>query len=154
MACARHLNLNDLPIVCVNVEGFYEPFREMLQKAYEDDLIKMVPEDIVHFASSAEEAVSWIEEVRLERIAARSTAKERAGLRHKKSIIKGSSFFSASPYQDAKSSFASMFSFVKSNDDESDVGLSILPWLQLGLTFAVGAAFGFLIGSYRQPNGK
>lgn len=61
MACARHIKLNDLPIVCVNVEGYYDPFREMLHRAYEDKLIVMEPDAVVWFADSVEEAVRFIE---------------------------------------------------------------------------------------------
>ncbi|VEU33816.1 unnamed protein product [Pseudo-nitzschia multistriata] len=62
MACARHLELNALPIVCVNVDGYYEPFREMLDRAFEDKLIRLEPEAIVRFADSAEEAVRFVED--------------------------------------------------------------------------------------------
>lgn len=61
MACARHLNLNQLPIVCVNVDGYYEPFRQMLYRAYADKLIHLPPDEIVRFASGAEDAVRFVE---------------------------------------------------------------------------------------------
>jgi hypothetical protein len=63
MACARNLGLTKLPIVCVNVDGFYDPFRLMLQRAWEEKLTKLQPSDIVHFENTAEEAVQWIEAV-------------------------------------------------------------------------------------------
>jgi len=62
MACARQLNLNQLPIVCVNIDDYYEPFRDMLDRAYYDELIRLPPHEIVHFASSAEEAIRFVEE--------------------------------------------------------------------------------------------
>lgn len=61
MACARHLGMISTPIVCVNVNNYYEPFRQMLKQAYDDNLIKLKPCDIIRFASTAEEAVRWIE---------------------------------------------------------------------------------------------
>jgi len=61
MACSRHLKLNVLPIVCVNVDGYYEPFREMLQRAWKDGLIHLPPEEIVQFAPSAEDAIRFVE---------------------------------------------------------------------------------------------
>ncbi len=61
MACARHLNLNQLPIVCVNVDEYYEPFRQMLYRAYADKLIHLPPDEIVRFASGAEDAVRFVE---------------------------------------------------------------------------------------------
>ena len=66
MACARHLNLNQLPIVCVNVDGYYEPFKEMLHRAYADKLIHLPPHEIVRFASNAEDAVRFVEGQKLD----------------------------------------------------------------------------------------
>lgn len=148
MACARHLNLNQLPIVCVNVDGYYEPFREMLEKAYEDDLIKLIPEEIVHFASSAEEAIRWIESVKAGTPSLEAIRQHRAVLRHKKSIIKRSSFFSASPYQDGRSSFFSMFSSMNQEDeDDAYREANVSSWYQLALAFAIGTAFGMITTS-------
>ena len=160
MACARHLNLNKLPIVCINVDGYYEPFREMLEKAYKDELITLLPEDIVHFASSSEEAIQWIE---LEKLEDRSEESRRQAksFRRKKSIIKRSSFFSAAPYQDGRSSFFSMMSsFVgdeddDDNDDENNSKSRGAPkglWYQMGFTFVAGAALGVVVTKAMQRN--
>lgn len=81
MACARHLNLNKLPIVCVNVDGYYEPFREMLQRAYSDKLIHLPPDDIVRFASGAEDAVRFVEGQDIKEIATRDQRKPRVNFR-------------------------------------------------------------------------
>jgi predicted Rossmann-fold nucleotide-binding protein len=75
MACARHLNLNKLPIVCVNVDGYYEPFRDMLHRAYSDKLIHLPPDDIVIFASGAEDAVRFVEGQDMEEVATRNQRK-------------------------------------------------------------------------------
>jgi hypothetical protein len=61
MACARQIGLSKLPIVCVNVDKFYEPFRLMLERASNDQLLQLEPSQIIHFESTAEEAVRWIE---------------------------------------------------------------------------------------------
>jgi predicted Rossmann-fold nucleotide-binding protein len=146
MACARHLNLNQLPIVCVNVDGYYEPFREILEKAYADELIKLVPEEIVHFASSAEEAIRWIEVVKSGTPSKEAAKQQRAALKHKKSILKRSSFFSASPYQEGQtSSFFSLFSFVNNEGDDGPTDVNV--WIALGVAFAIGTAFGVLLSS-------
>lgn len=63
MACARNIGISRLPIVCVNVNGYYEPFRAMLNRAWDDKLTKLKPDEIVHFASTAQEAVEWVEYV-------------------------------------------------------------------------------------------
>ena len=62
-ACARNIGLSSTPIVCVNINGFYDPFRVMLQRAWDDKLTKLRPEQIIHFADSAQEAIEWIEAV-------------------------------------------------------------------------------------------
>jgi hypothetical protein len=63
MACARNLGLTKLPIVCVNIDGFYDPFLLMLERAWQDKLTKLKPHDIVHFENTAQDAVEWIEAV-------------------------------------------------------------------------------------------
>lgn len=63
MACARNIGLSAIPIVCVNIDGFYDPFRMMLERAWADKLTKLKPELIMHFADTAEEAIRWLEEV-------------------------------------------------------------------------------------------
>jgi len=62
MACARNIGLSTLPIVCVNVNGYYDDFRNILERAWLDKLTKLQPEDILHFEDTAEAAVRWVEE--------------------------------------------------------------------------------------------
>lgn len=61
MACARHVGFHSMPIVCVNVEGYYDNFRQILQRAHEDELLYKHPRDILHFEETPEAAVKWIE---------------------------------------------------------------------------------------------
>mmetsp|Transcript_27181 Transcript_27181/g.56219 ORF Transcript_27181/g.56219 Transcript_27181/m.56219 type:complete len:163 (+) Transcript_27181:1-489(+) len=61
MACARHLGLTSIPIVCVNVDGYYDTFMTILMRADEDQLLYKKPHDIVHFEETPEAAVLWIE---------------------------------------------------------------------------------------------
>lgn len=61
MACARHIGFHALPIVCVNVDGYYNDFKSILMRAHEDELLYKLPEEILHFEDSAEAAVKWIE---------------------------------------------------------------------------------------------
>mmetsp|Transcript_61926 Transcript_61926/g.182942 ORF Transcript_61926/g.182942 Transcript_61926/m.182942 type:complete len:191 (-) Transcript_61926:174-746(-) len=105
MACSRNLGLTDLPIVCINVDGFYEPFRSILERAHNDQLLhKPHHSEIVHFEPSAERAVAWAEE----EVARRRRAKEKDGgagpkrrnpkqVLRKESVMGGSFFFSGSP---------------------------------------------------------
>mmetsp|Transcript_61924 Transcript_61924/g.182933 ORF Transcript_61924/g.182933 Transcript_61924/m.182933 type:complete len:189 (-) Transcript_61924:12-578(-) len=108
MACSRNLGLTDLPIVCINVDGFYEPFRSILERAHNDQLLHKPHHseivEIVHFEPSAERAVAWAEE----EVARRRRAKEKDGgagpkrrnpkqVLRKESVMGGSFFFSGSP---------------------------------------------------------
>jgi hypothetical protein len=63
MACARNIGLSKLPIVCVNVDQYYEPFRDMLQRAYDEKLTKHAPEQLVEFCDTALDAIQWVETV-------------------------------------------------------------------------------------------
>ena len=63
MACSRNLGLSTMPLVCVNTNGFYDSFREMLERAWDDKLTKLPPEQIMHFADTPEEAIRWVERV-------------------------------------------------------------------------------------------
>jgi len=61
MACAINVGFSSLRMVCVNVDGFYEPFRMMLERAEQDQLLYKKPEDIFHFEPTALAAINWIE---------------------------------------------------------------------------------------------
>lgn len=63
MACARNIGLTKLPIVCVNVDNYYEPFKVMLERAWKDKLTKLAPHEILHFEDTAQAAVKWVEAV-------------------------------------------------------------------------------------------
>jgi len=61
IACSRNLGIVDIPIVCVNVDGYYDSFVAMLQRAYDDEILNNKPHDVVHFETSSVLAVRWIE---------------------------------------------------------------------------------------------
>jgi hypothetical protein len=92
MACSRHLGLIKLPIVCINVDGYYDPFVEMLQRAYEDKLVKATPGEIVHFCSTAEEAVRWIEDQKENKTKSKAPA-----LKRRMTSFRRGSFYSSTP---------------------------------------------------------
>mmetsp|Transcript_59038 Transcript_59038/g.70410 ORF Transcript_59038/g.70410 Transcript_59038/m.70410 type:complete len:347 (+) Transcript_59038:106-1146(+) len=62
MACAKSIGLTRIPIVCVNVDGYYDPFQAMLQNAYHQKMLRTSPDETVIFVTSAEKAVLYIEE--------------------------------------------------------------------------------------------
>ena len=61
MACARHIGLHHMPIVCVNIDGYYDNFMTILQRAHEEEMLYKHPHEIVHFEKTAEAAVEWVE---------------------------------------------------------------------------------------------
>ena len=58
MACAGHLGFHSMPIVCVNVDGYYDDFRNMLKKAAKEGLLYSEPDAIVYFEDTPEEGES------------------------------------------------------------------------------------------------
>ena len=61
MACSKQIGIIDIPIVCVNIDGYYDSFSSILQRAHEDQFLYKRPEDILHFEPNSEKAVEWIE---------------------------------------------------------------------------------------------
>jgi len=61
MASSRSLGFVDIPIVCVNIDGYYDPFAAMLQRAYKDELLYAKPHELIHFETTSVGAVQWIE---------------------------------------------------------------------------------------------
>jgi uncharacterized protein (TIGR00730 family) len=61
MACQKNLGLFDKAIVCVNVDGFYDDFRRMLERAERDTLMRLKASEVLHFAATAEDALAFLE---------------------------------------------------------------------------------------------
>lgn len=61
MACSKQIGIIDIPIVCVNIDGYYDHFYSILQRAQEDEFLYKQPEDILHFEPNSSKAVEWIE---------------------------------------------------------------------------------------------
>jgi hypothetical protein len=87
MACAVGLGLSSLPIVCVNVDGYYDPFRTILERAYREQLMKVPPEQIVHFETTAESAVRWIETAQEKYTKPRVTIQARSETLRRSSVL-------------------------------------------------------------------
>ena len=136
MACARHLGLVKMPIVCVNVDGYYEPFQEMLERAYEDELIKLKPHEIVHFASSSEEAIRWVEDD-----AAGKTLTKLPSPARRSSALRKSSFYHSG------------FPISSGIDDDAHGtagGYPIPALIQAALVFGVGMLVGVSAAHFRR----
>lgn len=91
MACARGIGLSNVPIVCVNCDGYYDPFYEMLVRAYDDKLTKFLPDELVHFESTAEAAVQWVEAICNGKQPPTNSSSGKLSLRKKTSILRKSS---------------------------------------------------------------
>ena len=61
MVCLKGIGLSTIPIVCVNCNGFYNSFRDMLEKAYNEGLMRHAPDTLVYFTDTPEEALEWME---------------------------------------------------------------------------------------------
>jgi uncharacterized protein (TIGR00730 family) len=124
MVCARGIGLSNIPIVCINCYNFYEPFYTMLQRAYDDKLTKLLPNELLRFASTAEEAVQWVEDT-----CCNSIHPPTALTVSKKSSILRTSSVMHSP-------------MVSKNYND---GLE--NWLRMGLLFTTGVVFGVVLTS-------
>lgn len=67
MVCSRQIGIMDVPIVCVNVDGFYDSFSQILQRAHEEKFLYKDPSELLHFEPTSAKAVAYIEEVLKER---------------------------------------------------------------------------------------
>ena len=133
MACARQIGLSNLPIVCVNTDGYYESFREMLDRAYEDELIKLKPHEILHFEPTAEAAIKWIEVQ-----ASQQQQSAAPKLKKRESILSRSASFMAPPVGNWS------FSSTKTRWENGKLILEEVSWARWALTFAAGIAVGAL----------
>ena len=146
MACARNIGLTKLPIVCVNIEGYYDPFKQMLEQAYQDELTKLAPSEIVHFEDTAEDAVRWVE-----------WAQDQQGpsvqLKKRSTIMRKSSFYTMPVVAESSRGFRTTISqsFSQVGDwVEAAVGEKEVPqWIGGAMLFAVGLAAGFLLAEQR-----
>jgi hypothetical protein len=62
MACARQIGYMKIPIVCVNLDGYYDAFQSILNRAHEDQFLYKHPSEILHFEPDAQSALQWIED--------------------------------------------------------------------------------------------
>jgi hypothetical protein len=139
MACARGIGLTNLPIVCVNCNGFYEPFREMLVRAYSDKLTKLEPHELVHFEPTAEAAVRWVETICGGRSTSVPSAKSRS------TPARETSFFHAPIVSESDSRVVRSLSNVATRvigwlTDQTR-------WMRMGWAFAAGVTIGAVVTS-------
>ena len=151
MACARGIGLTKIPIVCVNCHDFYEPFRAMLVRAYDDKLTKLQPHEIVHFEPTAEAAVRWIEEAVQDVLQHPPVAA--AAIQSKSSALRKSSFLH-SPVL-GRSAPDSLWSGRKVSFTNVSQWVAEQPvWIRNSIIFAAGLTLGAAITSRRGQFGR
>ena len=136
MACARQIGLITIPIVCVNINGYYDPFRQMLERAHADQFLYKHPSEILHFEDTSIEAIDYIEKV-----ISGEVIKKR--IKRKPSFIKRM----MSTYN-IPSKFSSMVSSMDLEDDDlSDSSHWSVKTFPFALTFVTGVALGITMQS-------
>lgn len=60
IAVQRQIKVTTAPLVCLDVDGFWEPFRAMLERAATDGLLYGPPEDILTVVADVDEALELI----------------------------------------------------------------------------------------------
>jgi hypothetical protein len=144
MACARHIGLHHLPIVCVNTDGYYDPFMTILQRAHSEGLLYKHPTEIVHFEESSEAAVRWVENF----LADPENIKKRREVKRRSSMLKR---MESNLSGNAVSAWGRMTSFFGdanvTNSKEKDSSMLIFNNI---LVFAAGLSVGLLLVATRR----
>jgi predicted Rossmann-fold nucleotide-binding protein len=162
MACARNIGLTSLPIVCVNTNGYYGSFLEMLERAYRDQLTKLRPDEILHFEETAEGAVRWIEEaaaayaasdLRQKESDSGSSKQQRAEAR---AVLRSSSVLSAPSLSWVASAYRRASSWISEPPavDDGDALVPLTSCLGGGVWFGLGIAAGLALSSYSTQKGR
>lgn len=136
MACAKQIGLIQIPIVCVNVNGYYDPFQEILERAYRDQFLYKCPSDILHFESTSQDAVDYIERIIYHGI----KDGRKAPIKRKRSMIQRM----ASMYNLPFTLFSPSMGFDDDDDCEND-NVATMRWIPYGVTLLTGIALGFML---------
>ena len=135
MACAKNINLFHKPIICVNVDGFYNDFRNMLIRADNDKLMRLKPEEIISFADSAEEAIRIMEELHLKaKTLQQNSTLPKMEVKSEKSIGRKNGWEQNQSSQNKTAALAEKY---RRNST-------------IALTFAVGGLVGFLLAAKKK----
>lgn len=133
MACAKQIGLISIPIVCVNVNGYYDPFQKMLDRAHEDSFLYKLPTDILHFEDSSVEAIQYIEK----QYAAKATEERKNKVTlAKKKLQRNPSMLKR---------MMSAFNAPTDVDTNDDVNFERAKEIRLPLVFIMGIAVGIVM---------
>lgn len=73
-----------MPIVCVNIDGYYDNFLTILERAHKEEMLYKHPSEIVHFETTPEAAVRWVEDF----LADTKNLKEIKAVKRRSSVLK------------------------------------------------------------------
>lgn len=59
MACHNSVGFGTIPIVVLNVHGFYDGIIQQVQRAAEDKMLYASPDDTLHVEATVEGALAW-----------------------------------------------------------------------------------------------
>lgn len=151
MACARHVGFHNMPIVCVNVDGYYDTFMSILQRAHSDKLLYKEPQDIVHFEETPEAAVKWIEDYLAD---PRNKEKQQKTIKTRTSVLKR---LQSNVSGSAFAGFQRMVSFFgdeglqRDGDDvfesTAETVSTVSLWRNNAVVFTAGLSLGFLLAN-------
>mmetsp|Transcript_32221 Transcript_32221/g.47611 ORF Transcript_32221/g.47611 Transcript_32221/m.47611 type:complete len:275 (+) Transcript_32221:65-889(+) len=134
MACARQIGFIQMPIVCVNVNGYYDSFKNMLERAHKDKFLYKNPNEILHFEETSAKAVKYVEDI--------LTNVGKNYVRKKKNLEKR-----PSTLQRMMSAFNVPSNFVSTEDkdDKSDFSPKLFSMAPLAVAFLLGVSTGFIL---------
>ena len=136
MACAKQIGLIKMPIVCVNVNGYYDSFKNMLERAHMDQFLYKLPSDILHFEDTSVKAIEYIEETLA--TGEKQISRNNRILERKPSMLQRM----MSAYN-----FPSSFVFAESEVDDYDYSSRSSRGVPLALAFMMGVSAGLLLQS-------
>lgn len=135
MACAKQIGFIKMPIVCVNVNGYYNSFKNMLHRAHKDEFLYKHPSEILHFEDTSAKAVEYIEAIL--NSDEKEKIKNKMNLRRKPSMLRRmmSTF-----------NVPEVFSTPEDADERSDaITTNSFQPLPLTITFLIGVSTGLLL---------
>eukprot|EP00979_Chaetoceros_neogracilis_P005327 scaffold974_cov224-Chaetoceros_neogracile.AAC.9 len=139
MVCARQIGLIQMPIVCVNVKGYYDSFQKMLERAHEDQFLYKHPSELLHFEDTSIEAIDYIERVISESAVPGLQLISKETIRRKPSIIQRMMSVYNIPSNFSSPSLE--------DDDDRD-----LHWTFKAIPFALTFMSGITLGLMMQSN--
>lgn len=145
MACGRNIGLHNIPICLVNINGYYDPFMQILQRAYDEKLTKLEPDKLIHACKTPREAVEWLEYA--------SAAEDKlplVDLPTRRKRLRQNSFFPGSALASEDSWLGRSFSQLSEAyvEHEDTIGQVIRSLALVG----VGTMLGFLLNERRASN--